>query len=243
MPDWRKLVNEHLAALALEPYERAEIVEELATHLDETFLDLRRRGFSEEDAAKSCLSEVSDWPDLRRKIQSARRKEHFMSNRITQFWFPGLMTFVLSETLLALMQKFGPNPWILAWGQPPIAMVYIPWLLSLPLIGGIAAYLSHRAGGSRRAVLSSIVFPVPPFLAMFLLLQFPFYFSFQQIAGVDYPVSLIIDWQGVHHTTALAFYSALLGWVLVPGAALLAGGLAFQLFVSRRLSARRIAGA
>lgn len=243
MPDWRKLVNEHLVALALEPYERAEVVEELATHLDETFFDLRRRGFSEEDAAKSCLSEVNDWPDLRRKIQSARRKEHIMSNRITQFWFPGIMTFVLSEVFFGLIQEFGQKPWILAWGQPPIAMFYIPWVLSLPLIGGIAAHLSHRAGGSRRAVLSSIVFPVPPFLAMLLLLQFPFYFSFQEIAGVAFPVSLIIDWHGVHHITALAFFSALLGWVLVPGAALLAGGLAFQLFVSRRLSARRIAGA
>jgi hypothetical protein len=242
MPDWRKLVNEHLAALALEPDERAEVVEELATHLDETFLDLRRRGFSEEDAAKNCLSEVNDWPALRRKIQFARRKEDIMSNRITQFWFPGIMTFVLSEVSFGLMQEFGTRPWILAWGQPPIAMFYIPWLLSLPLISGIAAYLSHRAGGSRRAVLSSIVFPVPPFLAMFLLLQFPFYFSFQEIAGVAYPVSLIIDWHGVHHITAPAFLSALLGWVLVPGAALLAGGLPIQFFLSRRLDTRRIAG-
>jgi hypothetical protein len=242
MPDWRKLVNEHLAALALEPYERAEVVEELATHLDETFFDLRRRGFSEEDAAERCLSEVHDWHELRRKIQTARRKEDIMSNRITQFWFPGIMTFVLSEVFFGLIQEFGTRPWILVWGRPPIAMFYIPWLLSLSLIGGIAAYLSHRAGGSRRAVLSSIVFPVPPFLAMFLLLQFPFYFSFQEIAGVAFPVSLIIDWHGVHHITALAFLSALLAWVLVPGAALLAGGLAFQLFVSRRLSARRIAG-
>jgi hypothetical protein len=78
---------------------------------------------------------------------------------------------------------------------------------------------------------------------MFLLLQFPFYFSFQEIAGVAFPVSLIIDWHGVHHTTALAFLSALLGWVLVPGAALLAGGLLVQLFAFRRLDSRRIAGA
>ena len=242
MPDWRKLVNEHLAALALESYERAEVVEELATHLDETFLDLRGRGFSEVDAAKSCLSEVNDWPDLCRKIQSVRRKEDIMSNRITQFWFPGILTFVLSEVFFQLMQESGTRPWILAWGQPPIAMFYIPWLLSLPLIGGIAAYLSHRAGGSRRVALSSIVFPVPPFLAMVLLLQFQFYFSFREIAGVDIPVSLIIDWHDVQHMTALAFLSALLGWVLVPGAALLAGGLLVQLFASRRLDSRRIAG-
>lgn len=241
MPDWRQLVNERLAALALEPHERAEVTEELAAHLDETFLECLRRGFSEKEAAKRCLSEVNDWPDLRRKIQSARRKEGIMSNRITQFWLPGVVTFALSEVFFGLMLQSGTRPWILVRGQTPIAMSYIPWLLSLPPIGGIAAYLSHRAGGSRRAVLSSIVFPVLLFLAMFLLLQFPFYFSFQRIAGVDYPVSLRIDWHAVHHTTALAFLTALLGWVLVPGAALLIGGSLVQLFVSRRLDSRGIA--
>lgn len=241
MPDWRQLVNEHLAALALEPHERAEVIEELAAHLDEIYIDLRRQGFSKKDAAERCLSEVNDWPDLRQKIQTARRKEDIMSNRITQFWLPGMVTFVVSEAFLGLMLQSGAKPWILVRGQTPIAMSYIPWLLSLPLIGGIAAYLSHRAGGSRRAVLSSIVFPVLLFLAMFLLLQFPFYFSFQRIAGVDYPVGLRIDWHAVHHTTALPFLTALLGWVLVPGAALLSGGLLVQLFASRRLDSRRIA--
>jgi hypothetical protein len=241
MPDWRRLVSDRLAALALDPNERVEVVEELAAHLDETFVELRRRGFSEKDAAKRCLSEVNDWPDLRRKIQSARRKEDIITNRITQFWLPGVGAFVLSEVFLGLMQQSGTRPWIVLRGQPPIAMSYIPWLLSLPLIGGIAAYLSHRTGGSRRAVFFSIVFPFPLFLAMFLLLQFPFHFSFHQIAGVDFPVSLIIDWHAVHHTTALAFLSALLGWVLVPGAALLIGGLLVRLFASRRLDSRGIA--
>jgi hypothetical protein len=238
MPDWRKLVNEHLAALALEPCERAKVVEELAAHLDETFLDLRRRGCSEEDAAKSCLSEVHNWHDLRREIQTARRKEDIMSNRITQFWFPGIMAFALSDIFFGLIRESGTRPWILVWDRPPIAMFYILWLLSLSLVGGIAAYVSHRAGGSRRAVLSSIVFPVPPFLVMFLLLRFPFYFSFRQIAGVDFPVSLIIDWHGAYHITALAFLSALSGWVFVPGAALLVGGLPIQFILSRRSVSR-----
>jgi hypothetical protein len=240
MPDWRKFVSDRLAALDLDPQECAKVIEELAAHLDETFLDLRRRGFSEEDAGKRCLAEVNDWPDLRRKIQSARRKEDIMTNRITQFWLPGVATFVLSEVFFGLMQQSGTRPWILVRGQP-IAMSYIPWLLSLPLIGGIAAYLSHRAGGSRRAVFSSVVFPIPLFLAMFLLLQFPFHFSFKQMVGVDYPVGLMIDWHAVQQTTALAFLSALLGWVLVPGAALLIGGLLVQLFASRRLDSRGIA--
>src|SRR5713226_425235 len=107
MPDWRNVVSDHLAVLALEPHERAEVIEELAAHLDETFVDLRRRGLSEEDAAQRCLSEVNNWRDLRRKIQIARGRENIMSNRVTQFWLPGLLTYVLSMGLLALFQRFG----------------------------------------------------------------------------------------------------------------------------------------
>ncbi len=166
MPDWRQLVNEHLAALVLDPHDRAEVIEELAAHLDETFVDLRRRGLSEGDAARRCLSEVHDWRDLRRKIQIARRKEDPMTNRVKQLWLPGLVTFVLSMGFLALAQIFGPKPWILTWGHPPVALFYLPWLFSLPLVGAVGAYLSHRAGGSRRAIFSSIVFPVLPFLAV-----------------------------------------------------------------------------
>src|SRR6266851_5225884 len=149
MPDWRQLVNEHLAALVLDPHDRAEVIEELAAHLDETFVDLRRRGLSEGDAARRCLSEVHDWRDLRRKIQIARRKEDPMTNRVKQLWLPGLVTFVLSMGFLALAQIFGPKPWILTWGHPPVALFYLPWLFSLPLVGAVGAYRpQYRANGS-----------------------------------------------------------------------------------------------
>src|SRR5260370_777841 len=123
-------------ARRLEPRERAEVIEELARHLIETFEGLRRQGFTEEDAAQQCMTEVKDWHDLRRRIQSARRKEDIMTNRIKQFWIPGLLTFVLAMSFLALLQKFGPKPWVVALrGVLPVATLYIPWLLSLPLIG------------------------------------------------------------------------------------------------------------
>ncbi len=226
MPDWRQLVNEHLAALVLDPHDRAEVIEELAAHLDETFVDLRRRGFTEEHAAKRCLSEVHDWRDLRRKIQIARRKEDPMTNRVKQLWLPGLVTFVLSMGFLALAQIFGPKPWILTWGHPPVALFYLPWLFSLPLVGAVGAYLSHRAGGSRRAIFSSIVFPVLPFLAATL---------------IALPASLIFDHFIAHNIAPMALFMALFGWVLGPGVALLAGGLPAQLFFSRRLSSSRMA--
>ena len=150
-----------------------------------------------------------------------------MTNRVTQFWLPGLLTFVLSTGIFVLLEKFGPRPLVLAWsGRFPLAMLYIPWLLSLPLIGAMGAYLSHRAGGSRRAVFSSIVFPVLPLLASFLVVL---------------PVSLIFDRFIAHNTAPIFLFMGLLCMVLAPGVALLAGGLPVLLFFSRRSASGRVA--
>jgi hypothetical protein len=226
MPDWSKLVHDHLAQVTLEPGERAEVVEELAAHLEETFHDLRREGLSEEDATRGCLLEVEDWRGLALRIEVARRKEDIMSNRVTQLWVPGLVTFALSMGLLALAEIYGPKPWILSWGNPPVMVVHIPWLLGLPVVGTLGAFLSRRAGGSRRAIVSSIVFPVVPFLAAILLIT---------------PVILAFDHFIAHTPVPASIPMAVLGLVLAPGVALLAGGLPAQFFFSRRLDSRRVA--
>src|SRR5260370_38239454 len=53
MPDWQAPGRAQLDGLALEPRERAEVIEELASHLIETFEGLRRQGFTEEEDRKS----------------------------------------------------------------------------------------------------------------------------------------------------------------------------------------------
>jgi hypothetical protein len=228
---WEELVRAKLAGLAIEPGEKREVIEELAAHLEETCVELRGRGFSEEDAARHALSEVKDWHDLRRGIQSARRRESNMSNRVKQFWLPGLLTLFLAMVLLEIIQLFGPSPWTPAPGNRlrmmPVAVVYLTWLLALPLIGAMGAYLSNRAGGSRRAVFCSIVFPVLPYLAFF---------------GAGLPVALILDDHVAHNMTIPAFFVGLSAWVIFPAVALLAGGLPVQLLASRRLSSGRITG-
>jgi len=225
MRDWHKLVSEHLGGLNLEAHERAEVIEELADHLEEAFAEFRRQGLSEEGAAKRCLREFNDWYELGRKIQSARRKENVMYNRVTQLWLPGLVTFILSMGLLALAQIYGPKPWILSWGHPPMAVVFIPWLFALPLVGAVGAFLSHRAGGSRRAIFFSIIFPVVPFLAAILLMT---------------PVILAFDRFIAHNPVPASIPVAVLGLVFLPGVALLAGGLPMQLFIARRFGAGRV---
>ncbi|SRR6266403_5067695 len=227
--DWEELVRAKLAGLAIEPREKREVIEELAAHLDETYEELRGRGFIEEDATELSLCQVKDWPDLRRRIQSARTKENVMTNRVKQFWFPSLMTLLLSMGLLMLVQVFGPNPWTPATGgrlrMMPMAVVYVSWLLTLPLIGAMGAYLSIRAGGSPRAVFSSILFPVFPYLVFFV---------------VGLPLALILDDHVAHNMTIPAFFVGLSAWIIFPAVALLAGGLAVQVLVSRRVSSGRI---
>jgi len=230
MRDWETRVEQHLVGLALEPTERAEVIAELAAHLEESCEEWRKQGMTEEEAARRTLSEVEDWQNLRQRIQNARTKESIMTNRVKQFWLPSLLTLLLTMGLLMLIQLFGPNPWMVArksgWTLvAPVAVVYLPWLLSLPVIGAMGAFLSSRAGGSRRAVFSSIVFPVLPYLVFFLLAL---------------PVMAIFNDRLAHNIMFGALFVGLFAWVLAPGAALLAGGLLAQMFLSRRLDSRRI---
>jgi hypothetical protein len=226
--DWEELVRAKLVGLAIEPREKREVIEELAAHLEESYESLRTKGLPEQAAMQQTLGQVADWQDLRRRIQVARAmKENIMNDRVRQLWLPGFLTFLLSTGLLAMMEIFGPKDWaLMRVVQPPMVLFFIPWLFSLPLIGALGAYLSHRAGGSRRAIFSSIVFPVLPFLASILLVL---------------PVSLAFDHFIAHNIAPMALLMALLGWVLAPGVALLAGGLPAQFFFSRRLDPRRVA--
>jgi len=228
MRDWEQLLSAKLAGLALGPDEKREVLEELAEHLEETYQSLLREGISEQGAAQRALCQVPNWNELQRRIHSAKTKENSMTNRVTQLWLPGFVTFLLSAGLLALNEIFGPKPFaLMRVGQPPIVLFFIPWLFSLPLVGAVGAYLSHRAGGSRRAIFASILFPVLPFLASILVVL---------------PVSLVLDRFVAHSIAPMSLLMALLGWVLAPGAALLAGGLPTQFFLSRRLASQRIAG-
>jgi hypothetical protein len=105
----------------------------------------------------------------------------------------------------------------------PVAVVYVSWLLTLPFIGAMGAYLSNRAGGSPRAVFSSVLFPVLPYLAFFV---------------VGLPLILILDDRVAHNIMIPALFVGLSAWIIFPAVALLAGGLAVQFFVSRRLDSR-----
>jgi hypothetical protein len=232
MHDWAQIVRQRLGNLALPDEDAAQVFDELAGHLEETYQSLRNEGLSEQVAVGRVLEGVGDWRVLQRKIELSRVKEFTMTKRVGQFWLPAFVTLLLSMALLALIQIFGPNPWVTTatprgWRfVAPVAVVYVSWLFTLPFIGALGAYLSKRAAGHPRVVFSSIVFPVLPYLAFFL---------------VALPIAVILDDHIAHNIMIPAFFVGLCAWVIFPGAALLVGGWPVQHFASRHSGIDRTA--
>ncbi|OLC90321.1 MAG: hypothetical protein AUH86_23255 [Acidobacteria bacterium 13_1_40CM_4_58_4] len=226
MPDWQKLVGQRLAGLALGAAEKQEIYTELAGHLEESYECLRAEGLADQEAIHRTLAQVADWRDLQRRIIIAKKTEDPMQNRLHQLWIPGFLTLTLSTIFLMTLQIHGYQPRIISWNGPDTILLYVPWLLSLPLFGGLGAYLSQRAGSPGSRVLLASIFPVLSLAAcLFVIL----------------PVSFIVDAHVEHRIRMASFLRSFFEWVLVPGAALLAGGLPVQFFLSRRLASRRTA--
>jgi hypothetical protein len=219
MPDWQKIVSEHLGHLPLQDSVREDVVAELAGHLEETYEALLKGGLSEAESVRRTLSTVSNWNDLQRRIYFVRTKEDSMNARVKCVWLPGLLTFFISMALLEVAQKFGPQPMVLHLDHPPVLMFYTRWLLILPLVGVLGAYLSKRGGGSLGATILASIFPVLPFATVFL---------------IAIPVGLSSEHAVPHTIVAAAFYEAMLGWVLAPAVALLIGGLLVHFAFSRR---------
>lgn len=225
MRDWEALVEQRLVDLALEPEEKAEVIAEVAAHLEDTCEAMRRQGIEEQQAVQRALSQAGNWRDLQRRILNAKRREHFMATRLKQLWVPGFLTLILSLLFLAVLQRLGFSPRII-WSGSNAVLLYAPWLLSLPFFGALGAYLSSRAGGSRTTVLFASVFPVVALTAAFLLM-FPIGFAVERITSRH-----VDDFIGV----ATALLRDGIGWLVVPGAALLLGGALASFLLNRRSS-------
>ncbi len=226
MPDWQKLVRQRLSGLALNAEEKDEVHAEVAAHLEESYEVFRKEGLPEKEAVQRTFEQVRDWRDLQRRICIAKRSRHPMQKRMHQLWIPGFLTLTLSMVFLVTLQKHGYQPRIVSWNGPDTILLYVPWLLALPLFGGLGAYLSQRTGSSGSRVLLASIFPVLSFAAFLFVIL---------------PVSSIVDSHVEHRIRMAGFLRTVIEWVLVPGAGLLAGGLPVQLFLSRRLASRHTA--
>lgn len=60
MPEWRRAIASRLAGLNLPPSREAEVIEELAQHLEDRCQELRAAGLSEDAARHDALSELDE---------------------------------------------------------------------------------------------------------------------------------------------------------------------------------------
>ena len=72
MPDWRDEVRKRLSRLKLEPAHEAEIVEELAQHLDDVYQRLLKSGATEKEAKSSALNELATDDLLQKEMRRSQ---------------------------------------------------------------------------------------------------------------------------------------------------------------------------
>lgn len=225
MRDWQELVRQRLAGLDLDAAEREEVHAELAAHLEESYEIFCRQGLGESEAARRTFEQVSNWQELQRKIFEAKRREYPMKKRLHQLWIPGFLTLILLVAFQMMLQKLGFRVRVVGSG-PNAILFYVPWLAVLPFFGALGAYLSSRAGGSRGTMVLASVFPVLALAGAFVFL-FPFDVIVKWVIGSK------VDTFAIVATTILQDGT---GWLLLPGAALLAGGILVCLFFRPRPS-------
>ena len=73
MPEWKAEIRKRLSGLSLEPSREAEIVEELAQHLDDRYEELLTRGAEEEEARLAALAELEGNEMLPRELGRVER--------------------------------------------------------------------------------------------------------------------------------------------------------------------------
>jgi hypothetical protein len=205
MRDWRAYINEHLRSVRID--QKRDLADELAAHLDECYSALRARGLPEEEAyAQTCLR-VGKWNELREAIESLRWEET-MTDRVKQIWIPSLVTLFTSFAAMAVVIWAGVQPIVSHAGEPRGIILYLPWLLVLPVIGAVGGYLSRRAQGSGWRVYLAGTFPAVAILCIFAMVL---------------PFRLVIDPYVVHDFQLTALVSMTLSWVILPGIALCIG--------------------
>jgi hypothetical protein len=216
MRDDRKFVKKSLGRLGLTPHREEEIARELSEHLADHAVALEARGLDKDAAAREAQDSVSNWPELGRKILAAETEGTTMNYRTRVLWLPALFALTLSYVLLALIQIFGPQPsfyWFFTGRSlMPFVAFIVPWLLSQPVVGAIAAYWSRRAGGTVRYQILAALAPAIALLGLFLLIL---------------PFAMIV----VHHVSHTMRIGSFLGltvtWVILPALPLLLGAAPF----------------
>ena len=209
MHNWQRTVGEHLEACGVPREIRGEIVVELAAHLEETYEEARADDMTEAAALELALQQVDDWHALAAEVARAKSPEDLMNHRTKSLWLPALVTFLGASLSLTMSQIVGIQPRML-WFDKLVMWFYLPWLATLPIFGGLGAYLSRRAHGP---ILSRLAASLSPALIMLTVM------------------CLILPWglyvERLHSLTLFGFGIGLINWVAIPAFGLLLGAAPF----------------
>jgi hypothetical protein len=211
MPDWNALVRERLGAADSSSVkgEEAEIVAELAAHLEDFYEELCGRGMCESDAIDRALGDIGDWRGMAARIRLAKGEEETMNYRTRALWLPGLIGLTASMVWLMILQRATlkpslPGPWLHAGVA---FMPYLVWQITQPLFGAASACLSRRAGAERRTELAATLFPAIVILGVWVVL----------VACI-----VVTRYSHVVHQWPLVI-AGTLNWSIFPGLSLLLG--------------------
>ena len=205
MPDWDKAITEHLGLKEI----RAEVVRELAAHLEESYDNRRSHGLSEPNALAETLAELDDCGPLSAAIRGRNSEEDRMNYRTRTLWLPAMITLLGASLSLMILQKTGFRP-NLIWKGPIAVLFYVPWLASLPFVGAAGAYLAQRA---HAAIGRRVLVATSPALLLLIVMS------------MILPLAMIVD--GFWWFRFVYFAIAVVNWVVVPGAGLLLGAVPF----------------
>lgn len=238
MPDWQELVRQQLSGLALDAPEKDEVHAELAGHLQEFYESLRAQGMHEQTALRETCARIGDWDKLKRQIQMARQRENSMTPRTNRLLLPSLVTLLAAMIMLPVLEWLGLNPQFFFLRRPHgheyVFPVYTVWLMLLPFVGALGAYLSSRAGGTRPAIIVSGIFPaLAIFVVLLLVLPYMEFLEHGLAANARFVFDSLIN-------EPFGRLGVVAGWVLVPGACLFIGVWAY-LLIQKQLAARSFA--
>jgi putative ABC transport system permease protein len=77
MPEWKEEIRARLAGLNISPAREAEIVDELAQHLDDRFADLKVSGATDDQAYVTALAELRESDQLQQELKGIERRQAY----------------------------------------------------------------------------------------------------------------------------------------------------------------------
>ena len=213
MRDWIGLVKSRLGPLGLNPQREAEVLAELAGHLEDLTAGLRKAGLSEEEALQRAQDAVPDWAMLRQRVRSVEKGGSFVGDVRKHVWLPGVYSlgiFFLCVAVIGLFFRLLYEGGILLspdW-RAQVAGASM-WCFMLTGLGAGAAWWSKRAGGSRRERMLAALF-LPTVVTMVSLVVF-------LVSAIG--LSLVLD---AYYVGRFALFG-----ILLPAAVLIMGAIPF----------------